>query len=160
MKSSIVPATALALGLSLGACARNGQGNAAGYYPDLNDIYSADLNGMWISQSGAVYRIEQIQREVSAIYYTPNLEQTATGVTNGDVAFRGFLEDHSLSAAFSQRISNLPACPFTWFVVPINFRIAHNGNTLEGELPGLSFNGSCVINKRWSQHLVLKRSVP
>jgi hypothetical protein len=158
MKSSIVAATALALGLSLGACARNSPGDAAGYNADLNDIYSADLNGTWTSQSGAVYRIEQIQHEVSALYYAPNLQQTATGVTNGDVAFRGRLEDNFLSAAFYQHISNLPACPSAWFFVPINFRIAPNGNTIEGDLPMLSFNNKCVIAKRWVQHLVLKRS--
>jgi hypothetical protein len=115
-----------------------------------------DVSGKWISQTGAVYGIAQTKQDVSAIYFAPNAEQVATGIRSGDSAFTGRLTDRALRATFYQRI---PACHSRWSLSLIEFMIARDGNTMEGDLPRIHVDDNCVVDESWSQHLVLRRSV-
>ena len=115
-----------------------------------------DVNGKWVSQTGAVYSIAQTEHDVSAIYFAPNEEQGATGIKGGEIAFTGSLTHMILRATFYQR---MPACHSRWFLSVIDFMIARDGNTMEGDLPRIHIDDNCVVDKSWSQHLVLRRSV-
>jgi hypothetical protein len=142
--ASLILATTLGLGPSIQLC-------SAG---------TVDMNGVWASQTGAVYSITQRNLDVSAIYSTPNPDQSATGVRNGDVAFLGRLSDNHLHVTFYQRISYLPACPPRWFLSLIDFRMVSGGNALEGDLPLIHINDHCAVDESGLQHLILRRSVP
>lgn len=71
------------------------------------------LDGLWKSQSGAVYRLVQRGNAVVVTYEIPNVAQEAAGIVKGDLALKGDFIAGVLTGTYYQRapLAVQEACP-------------------------------------------------
>ncbi len=122
--------------------------------------YSADLNGKWKSDTGAIYAVAQKDSNLLAVVDVPNALQMSSGTKSGDVAFTGSVLGDFIIATFYQRFSTetVPACVASWYSgVTIYFQLSTDERKLEGDLLRTHADDNCVPDKHWLQHLTLER---
>jgi hypothetical protein len=120
----------------------------------------ADLTGKWESESGAIYSFSHIDENISAVYDAPNDDQLASGFKPGDIAFSGTVVGNIVSGVFYQRLSvdEVPACVANFYLpTHLYLTVSDDGTEMEGDLLRTHVDDSCRADKRFFQHMILKR---
>ena len=76
----------------------------------------ADISGLWVTQSGAVYQFLPENGYIVATYHQPNADQLAAGINVGDLAYKATLLGNVLVGVFHQRfpLTARTRCPGAW----------------------------------------------
>lgn len=119
------------------------------------------LDGIYKTQSGAIYKIAEDQKNnYKFLYWEPNQRQINSGIKKGDTAFEGNLISNILSGVFYQyyslRIKEL--CPKHW-ENPTNIllTISDDEKKIEGDLLEERIQDNCVKDARRITKLIFER---
>ncbi len=117
------------------------------------------LDGLWQSDTGAVYRYVQRGDTVVAIYEVLTEGQVAAGIKKGDLSLKGTYVDNVLSATFYQRAPVViqTQCPEHQIIdLPVSW--AFQDDVLSGSITRVfGTDESCEITRRQLQPMRLER---
>lgn len=119
-----------------------------------------NIEGIYETESGAVYKLTKETDSYILLYWEPNARQIKSGIKKGDTAFKGNMLSNILSGIFFQyyslKIKEL--CPSQWEnPTHINLTVSDDGKTIVGNLLEERIQDDCKKDARRITELIFTK---